>query len=278
MSLRIGNFLLFIAVLLALSIPFHASDASGAAIRTCEGCHGFESLHNIQADSDADDEIKVGEELVGYGHIGHQDDCWGCHGFLQSMATGSGPVVPTIISSDVAVITSGYDTSVTLIGSAFTNSYEPFPGYELTYSSTVVLTAADGSTTELTPDSISQNSLTVTIPGTTTTGNYDLRAVKNGTEESNPIVISVIPDVIITDVKCRKKRGRLTIRGSGFSKKVDGTDAYINVEVNGLPVNIISWKDNMIKASVSGCSTDAHIKVNTLFGSAAIGSDKPPKP
>jgi hypothetical protein len=170
-------------------------------------------------------------------------------------------------------MTAGTDTLVTLTGAAFTNTYLGM----FNWTSNVSLTAADGSTTVLTPDSISEYSLTVTIPGTTAAGNYDIRAVKESTE-SNPVVISIKPAVTITDVKCRKRRGRLIIRGSGFSEKVEGTDSYINVEVNGEMADIISWRDNMIKASVSRCSTDANVTVNALFGSATTGNDKPPKP
>ncbi len=275
MSPRVVNLFFFIAVLLAFSILFLVSDASGAPIRTCEGCHGFESLHNIQADSDGDGVINPGVEMPGYGHIGHDDDCWGCHGFLQSNAPGTGPVVPTIISSDVSVITAGFDTSVTLTGAGFTNIIY---GFELT--SNIRLSASDGSPIDLTPDSISEDSLTVTIPGTTAIGNYDVRAVKGNTE-SNPIVISVIPDVFITDVECNKKRGLLAINGTGFSKKVEGTDAYINLKVNGAMAEIIAWTDTQIHASVPSCSIRTTVTVNALYGTATSsnnGNGKPPKP
>jgi hypothetical protein len=45
-----------------------------------------------------------------------------------------------------------------------------------------------------------------------------------------------------------------------------------------MPVEIISWKDNRIKASVTSCIDNANITVNALFGSASTGDDKPPKP
>jgi len=41
-----------------------------SAIRVCEKCHGPESLHNIQADSDGDGLVVVGGELARYGHVG----------------------------------------------------------------------------------------------------------------------------------------------------------------------------------------------------------------
>jgi hypothetical protein len=248
------------------------SDSGVSFIRVCEGCHGYESLHNIQVDSEPDGQINVGNELPGYGHIGHNDDCWGCHGFLQANAPGTGPVVPTIISFDISVITEGTDTAITLTGSGFTNLIY---GFELT--SIVRVRAADGSMLELTPDAISEDLLTVTIPGTVPIGNYDLRAFKGNTE-SNPVIISVKPAVIITNVDCSKKRELLTVTGSGFGTKVEGTEAYINLEVNGAITEIISWADTRIKASVSRCLNGATVTVNALYGSATSSAGKPPKP
>jgi hypothetical protein len=265
-------------------------------IRICERCHGYQSLHNIQADSDSvcsdsgdpciedadcpgieetcegDDVINPGIENPFYGHIGNPDDCWGCHGYVQGTASGSGPVVPTIFSSDITVITEGTDTTITLTGSGFINFINDF---ELT--SIARLRAADGSIFELTPDAISEDSLTVTIPGTVPVGNCDLRALK-GSKESNPVIISVKPDVIITNVDCNKKRGLLTVTGLGFREKVEGTDAYINLEVNGMLADINSWTDTRIKASVSRCSKGDVVTVNALFGSATNSNGKPPKP
>ena len=51
----------------------------GLNFRDCEGCHGIDSLHNIQADSNGDGEIIPGGEDPGWGHIGNEIDCEGCH-------------------------------------------------------------------------------------------------------------------------------------------------------------------------------------------------------
>jgi hypothetical protein len=75
---------------------------SAYSIRTCEGCHGMDSLHNIQADSDGDGIITPGDELPGFGHIGHNDDCFGCHGFETTLAAAI-----TLTSSELAAISSG---------------------------------------------------------------------------------------------------------------------------------------------------------------------------
>jgi hypothetical protein len=125
---------------------------------------------------------------------------------------------------------------------------------------------------ELIPDAIDEKTLTVTIPGTLAPGNYDARAIKD-VAESNPIVISVKPAVTITDVSCNKKNGRITITGSGFGDKVEGTDGYLNVEVDGVQVETVSWADTQIKTSVSDCSNKASVTVKALFGSATSDGD-----
>ena len=104
------------------------------AIRVCEGCHGYESLHNIAADTDSvppcfydpanptECEVVVGAEDPGYSHVGNDDDCWGCHGnYIPTAASGSGPVTPFISDADGAVMIAGTDTAFTLTGTALTN-------------------------------------------------------------------------------------------------------------------------------------------------------------
>jgi len=265
-------------------------------IRTCEGCHGYESLHNIQVDSDGtcsvstgiscnvdsdcptgetcDGTIVVGGELAGYGHVGRDNpgvpgdsDCWGCHGFSTASALGSGPVVPAISSSDAIVMTAGTDTAFILTGAAFTNLIGTYE-----WVSDVLLTAVDGSSVTLTPDSITQRSLTVTIPGTTATGNYILQAVKGTYATSNPVAISIKPEVVIDDVVT--VGSTLTITGSGFGDSPpEGSGDYLNVEVNGVPADISSWTDTEITASVSGygaSSTGGTVTVNALYCNATF--------
>ena len=244
-------------------------------IRTCEGCHGYVSLHSIAIDSDTgclfgdpadpDCEVIVGGEEPGYSHVGNDDDCWGCHGFIRDFtsasSSGSGlPVTPHIKSSDVLVMTAGTDTEVTITGSAFTN----FSG-NFQWTSDVVLTSSDGSSLTLTPESITQGSLTVTIPGTTPPGNYNLQAVK-GDAASNPVVISIKPEVVITHVFCFRPLGIIFIAGAGFGERIEGTDNYINLEVDDRRLKILSWTDKIIWAF--GSKRRGTITVNALFGSA----------
>ena len=235
------------------------------AIRTCEGCHGFESLHNIALDSnDPDTELIVGTENPGYSHVGSGDDCWGCHGFASSSAAGTNSITPFISSVSPMAIPAGSNASVTLTGQAFTNV-----AGSTEYISDVSLTAADGSSVTLTPDIISQGAMTVTIPGSIATGNYNVQAVK-GDVASNPVVLSIKPEVEIADVICSE--GILTITGSGFADAPpEGAEEYINVEVDGVPVEIISWTDTGIEVAVSNCS--GTVTVNALYGSDTYEGD-----
>jgi hypothetical protein len=244
-------------------------------IRTCEGCHGYESLHNIQTDSDGDGVITVGGELYGYGHVGRDmgpgdSDCWGCHGFaITASASGSGPTNPTISGADPMAVFAGTATQVTVTGAAFTNI-----SGATAYTSDVVLTAADGFSVTLTPDAITQGSLTVTVPGSTFPGNYNLQAVKE-TAVSNPVVITVKPLVEITNVQCQSgcSGSTMTINGFGFGDPPpEGAEDYINVELDGVPMNIKSWTDNRIKAASPNCGQIAGktVTVNGLFGTATL--------
>ena len=238
-------------------------------IRVCEGCHGYESLHNIQADSDGDCCVTVGGELPGYGHVGADNpgaasDCWGCHGFTIAAAPGSGPTVPFIASSDQLAIIAGTDTQITLVGTGFTNTYG---AYE--WISSILLTASDGSSTVLTPDSVDACACMVTIPGTTAPGNYTLQAIKNdGSIVSNPVSLSVKPAVAITEVTCSKCLSTMTITGVSFSERPEGTDEDMSVTEGSRPLNIISWTDTSIEVSGARCS--GTVSVDTLYGSATF--------
>jgi hypothetical protein len=92
-----------------------------------------------------------------------------------------------------------------------------------------------------------------------------VRAVKNDTA-SNPVVISVTPPAVISSIDCNEQSGSVTITGSGFSERPEGTESYINVTENGTPLNIILWTDSEIQASGAICG--GVITVNTLYNSS----------
>ena len=242
----------------------------GTEIRTCENCHGYESLHNIQVDSDTmcvydpnnpgDCNIVVGGEEAGYGHVGKDDpgvesDCWGCHGFSTASAPAAGPIVPTLIAASATSITAGVETAITLNGCAFTNDE---------FTSVVEITGAGGSVV-VAPATISVGLLTATIPALDA-GSYEIR-VKKEDVVSNPIGISSIPGVVITSATCAD--GVLTIAGVGFGDAPPaGADQYINVKLGGEIAETLSWTNTQI--TVDGCA-DA-VTVNALYGSASTGA------
>jgi hypothetical protein len=194
--------------------PSRTPTHTTADIRGCERCHGFPSLHNIQVDSQPDGQIIPNGEDPWFGHIGSNNDCNGCHGFTSvASAPGTGAVIPFIDSADILTVTAGADATITLTGVALTNLIDT--GSQLIeLASAAELTASDGSVTSITPDSVTQTEMVVTLSGLSA-GNYDLRAVK-GPNASNPVVVSVTPDVTMADSSCNKKKGVLTIDGSGF--------------------------------------------------------------
>ncbi len=251
-------------------------------IRTCEGCHGPDSLHNIQADSPNAANlgtIVVGGEDAGYGHVGRDagpgdSDCWGCHGFGSAFATAStsaprsGPIIPTLYHSNVASIRAGSDAMVTLTGASFTNIMGT-----LLYESHVALTATDGTSVMLTPDIIlDEGTLVFTIPGDTAPGNYNVQAVKDEFA-SNPVVISIVPAVTITQAVADRL---VTITGSGFAGYAQGSGTSVSgtviasvgtrVRERTLQATIISWSDTKIVARFFAIPNK--VTVRSVFGSA----------
>ena len=241
------------------TLPFEAQ------IRVCENCHGPDSLHNIQTDSDGDGIITPGIELPGYGHIGDPDDCWGCHGFaIAETPPEFGSVIPFINNISQSVLTAGSDSVIILNGSAFTNTFG-----ETEMTSDVNLSGENDFTIDLIPDIIRENIIRVTIPGTLAIGNYTLRAIKID-KISNPVSISIIPEVVISDVICEQIGDTYSssISGSGFGDNPpEGIDKVINVKQGGIPAGMInSWTDTAIQASVYTCS--GVTTVNALYGIA----------
>ena len=256
-------------------------------IRGCEQCHSVKTLHNIQVDSNnagfcsdngtactSDTNctapatcIKTvpGQELAYWGHIGANADCNGCH--LNSAASASapytGPVIPDVSGISTYTVTAGVDTLLTVTGSALTNTVQG-PTGPIVVTSNVVLTAANGSTVTLTPGTITESSMTVTLPATIASGNYDLRAVK-GDKSSNPIVVAVIPDVVISSASCTD--GVVTITGSGFSQYVNAANSGTSVQISGSTCTVNSWTDTEIVANCGTCS--GTLLVNSVFGTAS---------
>lgn len=246
-------------------------------IRRCENCHGVSSLHNIQADSNNDNAITPGEEDPYYGHIGAQEDCWGCHGFT-AMAAGapfSGPVVPVISDLSDVLFTAGVDTQLTLTGTAFTNTIQG-PSGPLVLRSEGVIEDSLGNVITLITTAIEQNTIRVMMPATLLPGNYLLRAVK-GDKKSNAMNISVLPAVVIASAACNG--GMATVTGNGFSQYLEaagsGTDLNMDFNVGKRKrkttvtrdCSVQTWTDTQITADCGRCGDS--ILVDSIFGKDA---------
>ena len=133
-------------------------------------------------------------------------------------------------------------------------------------------TAADGSASMLAPDRLEGSSLEFTIPEGTAPGNYDVRAVKDD-ETSNLVVISVRPEVIISEASGRT---RVQINGSGFGGYAEGSGTSVTgnrAAATGrrgnrsiMEATIISWSDTTIVAEFR--SPPSQVTVNSVFGTA----------
>jgi hypothetical protein len=247
----------------------HDRAGSDWAIRRCENCHGISSIHNIQADSNGDGIIQPGKELPYFGHIGSDpQDCKGCHnnlGLAQNNlgAPGMGPIIPQITDMSTFKIVAGEATALTVSGIALTNEIEG-----RTLKSIITVTLGDNLVAELTPSTISQSSLVVTIPSSLTPGNYYIRA-KKGSKDSNPMNLVVIPNVTISGVSVNNNA--LTVQGSGFGAHMGGADSNTKISVAGTQCSVESWNDSQIVAKCS--SQCGEVTVETVFGSVTYAVD-----
>ncbi|MCM2263983.1 MAG: hypothetical protein NDI73_02210 [Desulfuromonadales bacterium] len=253
---------------------------NSSPIRTCEICHGIPSLHNIQVDSGTDG-IKPGAELRGFGHIGAQWDCDGCHGFdrtTTSAAPASGPVVPGLYHLSASSVQAG--NAIELTGTAFINQIQdPMTGaYAITAKSDVVLTDAAGKQIVLSPVNVFNDAIQVIIPADLAAGNYKI-AAKKGPKLSNPLNLAVTPKLSVATATT--KSYVVTLTGTGFSSYMkaagSGTSVTANVRVNigtkykpvyvTKPVDglIQSWTDTRIVAKFT--TNPTAVNVNTVFGS-----------
>lgn len=250
-------------------------------IRTCEICHGIPSLHNIQVDSGTDG-IKPGAELRGFGHIGAQWDCDGCHGFdstTTSAAPVSGPVVPGLHHLSASSVQAG--AAIELTGIAFINQIQdPLTGsYAITAKSDVVLTDVAGKQTVIVPVNVFNDAIQVVIPADLPAGNYKI-AAKKGPKLSNPLNLAVTPRLSIASATGNSNV--VTITGSGFSAYMNAGDSGTNVTATityrtgnkRKPVTVTQtvqgviqgWTDTRIVAKFP--AAPAAVNVNTIFGSA----------
>jgi hypothetical protein len=232
------------------------------SIRTCETCHGPTSIHGIEYQYDTH------KGTAGWGHIGADFDCWGCHGFYDrySLPPMFGPTIPTAESSSVSSVVPGVATELCLAGQSFVNTVVE---QNMTYTPVVVVSPLDPAYSEtasqvLTPTRFSESTacVNVTLPA----GAWNLRVIKDylGSKQvkSNGIAV-VARKVTITAASLRGSR--LTLTGSGFGAQ---QPSWGRVLVNAKACTVSSWTNTRIVAACSGASSGDRVVVIAGGGGA----------
>lgn len=267
-------------------LPFQVGDCNwchGAPnvldMRACEKCHGVKSLHNIQVNSqnpadNAPANIIPGGELAGFGHIGSDFDCWGCHGTFKKYAAGEAPFSYTIPPASLnglstSALTSGKATTVTITGSGFKTVYAADKLVSEPVNVTVSV-SGNGVSLNLTPISVTDSEVKVVIPALAN-GNYTVAVTKadnyNNSATSNVTLVNAMPARSITTAALAADK-TLTITGTGFNIKPPA-DANTGIGVfaaNGSASTILSWSDSKIVVSNPALTGGTTVTVKTLNG------------
>ncbi len=223
----------------------------------CEKCHSVQSIHSIQYNYNAT------KGQLGYGHIGTNWDCNGCHASWVAGATlFNGPIIPSVESIDPSVLTAGVASTLTITGSNFVND---------DYTSKV---SVDGIIYE--PISITDNKIVVNIPALTA-GVYGIQVLK-GDVVSKLSTLTVVPQVTITSAKLNTKNAQLTITGKGLgTAPTVNAQQYITVKHAGSILysqSVNGWSDTSIVVKVpkkvAPGDTVTVIAVNSGEASATI--------
>jgi len=225
-------------------------------IRMCETCHGIKSLHNIQASSTGAATVVPGGEAAGYGHIGNNWDCWGCHGWYDKyddLSPATAILIPQIFDR-AFVVMAGQTATITINGLNFTNT-DPRNG--MTWNPQILINDQ-----LIAPVTFTGTQLTVQIP-VLPVGNYPIVISKDGVK-SNPVNLTVQPYQVLKTAVLSGTT--LTITGTGFGSQPAGVSTGMKLTVNGVTATIISWSDTKIVAAISGAKAGDTVIVNSLFG------------
>ncbi|RCV64473.1 IPT/TIG domain-containing protein [Methanophagales archaeon] len=231
-------------------------------IRACEDCHGVKSIHNIQYDY-----VNTSGEL-GYGHIGDNWDCMGCHAWYdpdRGLLPVDLVIVPFMSSITPSSLVTGEETVVTIVGLDFVTTVEG-----TTHTSNVDV---GGEIVE--PDNITATEITVTIPALDT-GNYGVHLVK-AELRSNMLPVVVAPVVKIDSVTVAKDGTTRTIKGAGFGDR-DPSDldsslglTVVANKMKGTKIQrdptVLSWSDTEVLFTYSAkLDEDSTVTITTVFG------------
>ncbi|RNC69897.1 MAG: cytochrome C [Desulfuromonadales bacterium] len=237
-------------------------------IRTCERCHGVNSLHNIQNPSGAGQGGTVtgpgvvpGAMPLGFGHVGNDFDCWGCHGTFKKYANEpsvAGAIVPFVSDVNTRVLIANQQNSLTITGGSFTNTSNG-----VDFASSVTLRNGATSVT-LQPASITVSEIQVAVPALPV-GTYDMLVVK-GDKLSNLTRIAVIPSLVMKTATLAS--GTLTITGTGFGQAppTDVTTGLGVFAADGSQATISYWSDTKIVVTSPALKANTVATVKTIYG------------
>lgn len=217
----------------------------------CEKCHSVQAIHNTQYNYSA----TVG--LQGFGHIGSNWDCNGCH---ASWDAGSplmyGAMIPTLATISPEVLTAGSASTITITGDDFIND---------NYSSVVSI---DG--VIYIPASITNSQIVVNI--TLSAGVHTVQLVKDDAKSKLTTLI-VVPAVTLSSATLNG--GTLIISGLGIGNwPTTNAQQYVTFSHAGIisyATSITSWGDKQIMATLSGpVAVGDTVEVMTANGGQAM--------
>ncbi|BBA69857.1 IPT/TIG domain-containing protein [Geobacter sulfurreducens] len=247
------------------------SDPASTTIRSCEACHGPDTLHNIQMDSPTAENFGIivpFKEQAGWGHVGSNWDCIGCHySWLEVswLAASAGPwsaTVPYLKEQSAYTLPAGSARNLTLTGSGFVN----VGGDGQTYSSVVVLDNGRSPVT-IQPAAITDREIRILLPALTA-GNYTLRVVKSD-KQSNRAALTVVPPLRIGRATLGAA-GTITITGSGFGPAPPtGYKAGLGIFAGTTEATVISWSPTRIVATSPAFARGTAVTVKTINGTVS---------
>lgn len=220
----------------------------------CQKCHSVRDLHNIETDSPGRNVSQtLADEIPGYGHIGNNSDCNGCHAGWAGAVTNPFPGPTSIMLDSVTPgkLVAGVATDATLIGSSFVQNG---------YTTTVLV---DG--VAVTTVSITDAQIVATLPALSV-GVHSIQVEKGGVTSKLATLTAVAP-VTITSAKLAS--GVLTITGTGFGANAQQIVTISKADGSILPSDsITSWRDTQIVATSAAAAVGDSVTVTTTEGSA----------
>ncbi|MCZ7359904.1 MAG: IPT/TIG domain-containing protein [Candidatus Methanoperedens sp.] len=225
----------------------------------CEKCHSVQDLHNIQYDA----ANTIANKIPGYGHIGNNSDCNGCHqGWAGAVDNPfPGPKSIQLDSVSPGALAAGVAVDVTLTGSNFV---------EDPYTTTVLV---DG--VPATQKSLTDTQIVVTV--NLAVGAHSIQVEKGGVTSKLATLTAAAPGTITS---AKLTSGVLTIDGVGLGANQQMV-AITKADGRIVPSDsITSSTDTQIVAVSSQAAVGDTVTVITPTGSAtaAIEAGATPTP